>query len=234
MSEEKPLDIIANALKDGRNFLYEYEAKRLCKHYGIPTTEFLYATTVEEAVKYAEIIGFPVVVKLVSRDVLHKSDVGGVVLNVTSKEEVISACNKIKENLSKRMPSATLEGYLVESMLERSVEVIVGALRDAQFGPIVSFGLGGVFVEVLRDVSFRAIPLSRDDALEMIMETKGYEVLRGARGYGPLDIEAVVDIILKVSRMVEELPQIDQLDLNPIYVYPKGARVVDARVILKA
>lgn len=234
MNSEKPLDIIVKALKDGRTFLYEHEAKQLCKYYGIPTTEFFYATTIEEAVKYAELIGFPVVVKLVSRDVLHKSDVGGVILNVTSREEVMSACNKIKDNLLKRMPSARLEGYLVENMLGRSLEVIVGALRDAQFGPIVSFGLGGVFVEVLKDVSFRAIPLSKDDALEMIMETKGYEVLRGARGYGPLDIEAVVDVILKVSRMMEELPQIDQVDLNPIYVYPRGAKVVDARVILKA
>jgi len=218
-------------LKEGRNFLLEPEAKTLCSIYSIPVTVFRVASTREDAVRLAKEIGFPVVMKIVSPDIVHKTDVGGVILNISNEEEVVKAYDRILSNVKKRAPKARISGVLVEEMAKPSIEVIVGCIKDRQFGHAVMFGLGGVFVEVLEDVTFRIVPLTRYDAEEMIKEVKGYKVLKGYRGF-KADINSIVDIILKVSKMVSEIGIINQLDLNPIYVYEKGAKVVDARIIL--
>ncbi len=223
--------MIQRVLKEGRNFLLEPEAKTLCSIYSIPVTVFRVASTREDAVRLAKEIGFPVVMKIVSPDIVHKTDVGGVILNISNEEEVVKAYDRILSNVKKRAPKARISGVLVEEMAKPSTEVIVGCIKDRQFGHAVMFGLGGVFVEVLEDVTFRIVPLTRYDAEEMIKEVKGYKVLKGYRGF-KADINSIVDIILKVSKMVSEIGIINQLDLNPIYVYEKGAKVVDARIIL--
>jgi len=174
-----------------------------------------------------------VVIKIVSPDIIHKFDVGGVVLNLKSSEEVKEACNRMLMNVKKHKPDAKIVGILVQEMIPPSTEIIVGATKDPQFGPALMFGLGGIFVEVLKDVSFRIAPITRSDAKEMITEVKGYPVLKGYRGQPPADINAIVEILLNTSRLVMDYPEIKELDLNPILVYEKGAKTVDARIILE-
>lgn len=232
MSNDAVSKIIQKALNEGRKYLLEPEAKEVIRAYGIPTTNFKVAETVDEAVKYAEEIGYPVVLKIVSPDIIHKSDAGGVKVNLKSKEEVEKAFYEIHENVRKYKSNAEIKGILVQEFAPEGREVIVGMAKDPQFGPALMFGLGGIFVEVLKDVSFRVAPITRYDAEEMIKEIKAYPILQGIRGQPPADINALIDILLKVSDLVIDHPEIDQLDLNPIFAYPKGAKAVDARIIL--
>ena len=225
--------IFEAARAEGRKFLLENEAKTVCKMYGIPVTELKLAKNVEEAEKFSEEIGYPAVFKIVSPDVVHKLDVGGVILNIKSREEAKKAYNQIIDNVKKHKPEAKINGILVQEMAPSSTEVIVGAIKDQQFGQTLMFGLGGTFVELLKDVSFRIAPISKEDAQEMISEVKAYPILRGYRGQPPLDIEAVAEILLNTSRLVMDHPEIKELDLNPVMVYVKGAKTVDARIILE-
>ncbi len=225
--------IISEAFSEGRTWLLEPEAKEVCQIYGIPVTKFKVAKSKKEATKFAEEIGYPVVLKIVSPDVIHKTDVGGVMLNLKDSDQVLEAYDRIIKNVKNYRSDARIRGVLVQEMAPSSTEVIVGEIRDPQFGPSIMFGLGGIFVEVLKDVSFRIVPISETDAREMISEINGFPVLSGYRGRPPSDVESLVDIILRVSRLVSEHPDIDQLDLNPIFVYQKGAKVIDARIILK-
>jgi len=230
---EKVSQILEKAKKNGRKYLLEPEAKAVCMAYGIPVTKFKVAKTSDEAVKFAEEIGYPVVLKIVSPDVLHKFDVGGVVLNLKSQRDVRKAYGQILDNVKKKVPNARIVGILVQEMAPSSTEVIVGATKDQQFGPAVMFGLGGIFVEVLKDVAFRIAPLSEEEAKEMITEVKGYPLLRGFRGQPPADIDALIKILVNTSKLVMEHLEIKELDLNPIMVYKKGAKTVDARIILE-
>ncbi|NIR86169.1 acetyl-CoA synthetase [Candidatus Bathyarchaeota archaeon] len=229
----KVSQILEEARKKGRTYLLEPEAKTVCMEYGIPVTEFRVAEKTEEGVRFAEEIGYPVVLKIVSPDVIHKFDVGGVVLNLKSSEEVKGAYKRMLVNVKKHKPDAKIVGVLVQEMIPPSTEIIVGATKDPQFGPALMFGLGGIFVEVLKDVSFRIAPITRSDAQEMITEVKGYPILRGYRGQPPADINAIVEILVSTSRLVMEHSEIRELDLNPIMVYKKGAKTVDARIILE-
>ena len=229
----KALNVFNQAKKEGRKYLLEPEAKTLCQQYGIPVTRFKVATSPEEASKSADEIGYPVVLKIVSPDVLHKFDVGGVVLNLKGSSEVKEAYDKIVKNVRKHKPDAKIVGVLVQEMAPASTEVIVGSTKDPQFGPALMFGLGGIFVEVLKDVTFRIAPITESDAKEMITEVKAYPILKGYRGQPPADIDAIVNILMKTSKLVMDHPEIKELDLNPIMVYEKGAKTVDARVILE-
>jgi acetyl-CoA synthetase (ADP-forming) len=226
--------IIKSALSSGRTFLLEPESKEIVGSYGMPVTKFKVAKTVEEAVKFAGEIGYPVVIKIVSPDVLHKSDVGAVKINLKNADEVKAAFAEVMKNVKKFKSDAKIIGVIVEQLAPQGNEVIVGMAKDPQFGPALMFGLGGIFVEVLKDVAFRIAPLTEYDAKEMVQEIKGYPVLTGIRGQKPADIDSIVDIIMKVSKLVTEHTKIEQLDLNPILVYEKGARIVDARIILSA
>jgi len=219
--------------REGRKFLLEPEAKSVCMEYGIPVTKFKVAKNKVEAVKFAEDIGFPVVLKIVSPDIIHKSDIGGVVVGLKTADEVRSAYQQIMRNVKKHKADAKIFGVLVQEMAPPSTEVIVGAVKDPQFGPALMFGLGGIFVEVLRDVAFRIAPVSEDEAREMIGEIKAYPLLKGYRGLPPADIDAIVKILVNTSRLVMEHQEIKELDLNPIMVYEKGAKTVDARIILE-
>jgi len=232
MSDDVTSKIIQKALSEGRTYLLEPEAKEIIQSYGIPTTTFKIAKTPDEAVKHAEEIGYPVVLKIVSPDIIHKSDAGGVKVNLKNSTEVKTAFKEIEENVKKYKSNAKIIGILVQEYAPEGREVIVGMAKDPQFGPALMFGLGGIFVEVLKDVSFRVAPITRYDAEEMIKEIKGYPILEGIRGQPPVDLDALIDILLKVSDLSMDHPEIDQLDLNPIFAYPEGAKAVDARIIL--
>ena len=230
---EETSRILSQAKKEGRNSLLETEAKAVCMDYDIPVTKFKLAKNDAEAVEHATSIGFPVVLKIVSPDIIHKSDVGGVIIGVKNDKEVRSAYKQIMNNVGKHNPSAKIVGILVQEMAPAGTEVIVGSIKDPQFGPAIMFGLGGVFVEVLKDVTFRVAPVTEDEAVEMISEVKAYPLLKGYRNTPPADLKAITKILLNTSKLVMDHVEIKELDLNPIMVYEKGAKTVDARIILE-
>jgi acyl-CoA synthetase (NDP forming) len=225
--------IISQAQKEGRKALLETEAKTICTEYSIPVTKFKLAKNMAEAAEFAEQFGYPVVLKIVSPDIIHKSDVGGVIINLKSKAEVQAAYGKILENAKKYKATAKIVGVLVQEMAPQSTEVIVGAIKDSQFGQTLMFGLGGVFVEILKDVTFKIAPITREDAQEMVTSIKAYPLLTGYRNTPPVDIDAIIATLLNTSRLVMDNPQIKELDLNPVLAYEKGAKTVDARIILE-
>ena len=216
-----------------QNLLTEVESKELLKEAGIPVVEAKLARSKKEAIAISKEMGFPVVLKISSPDVVHKSDSGGVKLGLANAAQVGKAYSEIVSSIKKAYPEAQIEGVSVQRMAPPGVEVIVGMSKDPQFGPVLMFGLGGILVEVLKDVSFRIVPLTERDAREMIKEIKGYPVLNGYRGQKPASIPALEQLILKVSQFVEKNPQIKELDLNPIFAYPDKAVAVDARIILE-
>lgn len=224
--------ITANARKQGRAALLEPEAKEICVAYGIPTPKFRVARSAAEAALLAEEVAYPTVLKIVSPDILHKTEVGGVIVGLNTRGQVTAAYGQILSNVKSHVPDARVEGVLVQSMAPAGVEVIVGGLRDKTFGPTVLFGLGGIFVEVLKDASFRVAPLSPQDTRQMIEEVRGYPLLKGIRGQPASDEEAIIRILQATSRLMLENSQIQQVDFNPVVVYAKGAAVVDARIIL--
>jgi len=226
VSVDKVEEILRKAKNDGRNFLFENEAKSICACYGIPTPKFYVAKSEDECVECAKKLGLPVVLKIISRDIIHKSDVGGVLLNLVSEEDVRSGIRKIVENLRKLKLDAAINGFLVEELVKSPVEVIVGAFRD------IMFGLGGIFVELLRDVSYRLCPIQKVDAEEILTEIKFRQILEGYRNIPPVNKEAIINILIKTSRMVVENPIIAEVDLNPIAVGKDDAKVLDARIIL--
>jgi acetyl-CoA synthetase (ADP-forming) len=225
--------IISQAKKEGRKALLETEAKTICTEYGISVTKFNLANSENEAAQQAEKIGYPIVLKIVSPDVIHKSDAGGVIVNLKNAEDVKAGYTKIIQNVTKYKPDAKIVGVLVQEMAPQATEVIVGALKDPQFGQTVMFGLGGIFVELLKDVNFRVAPVTLDEAKEMITQLKAFPLLNGYRNTPPADIDALAQIVLNTSRLVMDYPEIKELDLNPVMAYSKGAKTVDARIILE-
>jgi acyl-CoA synthetase (NDP forming) len=214
--------------------LTEYESKQFLAAYGIPVTRETPAASAEEAAALARRIGFPVALKVLSPDIPHKTEAGGIRLGLGTEAAVRDAYEEIMQNAKSRAPGAALSGVLVQEMLGGGVEVIVGVTKDPVFGPCVMFGLGGVFVEVMEDVSFRVAPLTADDAGEMIREVNGARVLAGVRGKPASDMKALIDVILKVSQLaVDFTGEIKELDINPLIVFPKGARVADALIVRK-
>ena len=229
----KTSKIISQALSEGRKALLETEAKAICMEYCIPVTRFELARDEKEAQKCACEIGYPVVLKIVSPDIIHKSDAGGVKVNIKNNAEVSDAYSAIIKNVKKFNDKAKIVGVLVQEMAPQSTEVIVGAIKDPQFGQTLMFGLGGIFVEILKDVNFRIAPITTEDAREMITGLKAYPLLTGYRNTSPADIDAIMEILCNTSRLVMDYPEIKELDLNPIMVYSKGAKTVDARIILE-
>jgi acyl-CoA synthetase (NDP forming) len=211
--------------------LTENEAKKVLSKYGIQVTRGRIAANEEEAFLIASSIGFPVAMKISSPDISHKSDVGGVVLNVR-KEDVKDAFSEMISRVRKTVPGANIEGVLVQQMAPPGHEVIVGLKKDAQFGHALMFGLGGIFVEVYKDVSFRVTPVDKKEALEMISEIKGYPILKGIRGRKPADVDAVADVLVSVSELAHK-ENIVELDINPLIVGEKGAVAVDARAMVE-
>ncbi len=214
--------------------LTEHQGKLFLQSYGIPTTREDVATSQEEAVRIGESIGFPLALKIDSPDILHKTEAGGLKLGISSREELVSAYDQVLSNCRSYAPDARIDGVLVQEMVSGGTEVIVGLNNDPLLGPTVMFGLGGIFVEILKDVSLRVAPVDYEDAMSMIREIKGYKVLAGARGRTPMDVEAIADVLVKVSCMAMDLEdQISELDINPLLVLPRGRGVcvADALVI---
>ena len=228
------LSIMKRAREERRTVLTEFESKRILKGAGVPVVETKLARNQKEAVSLSQKIGFPVVLKIVSPDVVHKTDAGGVKIDLGNVTEVRKAYNEILTSVRKQYPHAVIHGISVQKMARPGIEVIIGTSQDPQFGPVILFGLGGLFVEVLRDVSFRIVPVGRRDAIEMIEEIKGYPLLKGYRGKEPVNLSVLVDMILKVSDLVRRNETIKELELNPVFAYKQGALAVDARILLKA
>ena len=227
-----PDQIIAAARDDGRTALTELESKQLVAGLGIRTTRMRPAASRDEAVAASRDIGYPCVLKVDSPDITHKSDAGGVRLGLADEAQVAEAFEAVIASCREQYPEATLTGVTVQEMASPGLEVIVGTATDPQFGPVVMFGLGGVWVEVLGDVSFRLAPLTREDARAAVGEIRAAKLLDGFRGSEPVDRAALEDILLKVSAFVAATPEVSEMDLNPVFAYPDGAVAVDARVIL--
>jgi acetyl-CoA synthetase (ADP-forming) len=215
-----------------RRHLLEPEAYQLLQAYSLPVPRHRFVRDAQEAVAAAEAIGFPVALKVVSPDILHKSESGGVRLDLREPAAVREAFEAVRTGARATRADARLPGALVVEMARPGTEVIVGMTRDPQFGATVMFGLGGIFVEIYRDVSFRIVPVAEPDAREMIREVKGLPLLTGYRGRPPADLEAIGRMVLQVSRMAEELPEIAEVDLNPVVVHERGGLLLDARVLL--
>jgi acetyltransferase len=193
------------------------------------------AKNIENAVRHAGDIGYPVVMKVVSRDILHKSDAGGVVLDIESEHEVLDAYEAIMRNCKAHKPDAVIDGIEVCEMVKKGTELIVGARKDAQMGPIVMCGMGGIYVEVMKDVAFRSASLNRKEALRMVSETRSYELLLGARGDEQKDIDVVVETIIKTATIIKRVARITDIEINPVVVYEtgKGCKAVDVRILVK-
>jgi acyl-CoA synthetase (NDP forming) len=223
--------IIQNALKEGRSLLVT-EAQQICNLHHIPTPRSAKVSSMHEAVLKANDIGFPVVLKVISPQILHKSDVGGVILNIRDEKELEVQYEKLLVEIGKREPSAKVLGVLIEKMMPPSTEVIVGGIRDSQFGPSIMFGIGGIFAEIYDDVAFRVAPIDKIDASNLIHELKGYKILEGARGKPPADLDSITNILTSVSDLMMEHEAINQLDLNPVIVYSDSVCAVDSRIII--
>ncbi|TFG32774.1 acetyl-CoA synthetase [Candidatus Thorarchaeota archaeon] len=231
--------IFKTALEEGRTFVLENEAKDIMKAYGIPIPAYDTAVTADEAVQKSKAIGYPVVLKILSKDVLHKSDAGGVKINLRNDDEVRKAFTEIMTNAKNYGKEKGIEvdlsrGVFISDFADMGTEIIVGVTKDPQFGHALMAGLGGIFVEVLKDVSFRLIPFTENDAREMLKELKAYKILEGIRGEPARDIDSLIGVMLSVSKMIAENPEITELDCNPTFVYEKGkgTLVVDARILI--
>jgi acyl-CoA synthetase (NDP forming) len=228
----KPKEILAQAGQENRTVLTEIEAKQILIQSGINCTDTQLAATKEAAVELSEKFGYPVVLKVSSVDISHKSDAGGVKVNLKNKAEVEEAYDAIIQSCKAAVPTANIEGVSVQPMGKSGTEVILGMIKDPSFGPVVMFGLGGVFVEVMKDVSFRVVPIEASDAEDMINEIKGKKLLEGYRGQEPADVATLQQMLVKLSDFVNATPEIEEIDMNPVFCYKDGAVVVDARIIL--
>jgi len=224
--------LIGDLRNSGRTALSAPEAQLICDAYGIPTPKQGLAKNAAEAVKIANRLGYPVVLKIVSEDILHKTEAGGVVLGVTNAGEVRRAYGRLVQSAKAYKKNAAIEGVQVQQMLSAGREVMVGAVTDRSFGKLVAFGLGGVLVEVMKDITFRLAPVSKKEALSMLDSVSGAEVLRGVRGAKAIDRAALADIICKISQLVNDQPEILEIDLNPVFVTDRGAHAADVRIIV--
>ena len=232
---DKAKKIIAGYLAEGKTYLGELEGLDLLKCYGLPVLPTVLATTADEAASIAKEMGFPVVMKIVSPQIIHKSDAGGVKVGVASEQAAKDAFTTILANVKKYNAEAEIRGVLVQKMASKGEEVILGVSRYPIFGPLLMFGLGGVFVELFQDVAFRLAPIGRNEARRMMNKIKGYKLFTGFRGSDPCDIETIERLLVSLSDMVMNHPEISELDINPLLVHAegKGATVADCRIILK-
>ena len=222
-------EILKTKLEANETVLTEFESKELLKEIGISIPNQELASTKEETIIAANKIGFPVVLKLIAEDIIHKSDTGAVKLNIKNEDETIAAYDDLM-----KIPSQSNKMISVQKMAEEPItELIIGMMTDAQFGPALMFGIGGILVELLEDVSFRIAPITEYDAREQIHEIKGFPILDGYRGKPKADIDAIVNTLLKISDFVIKHEEINEMDLNPVFIYEKGLICVDARIILK-
>jgi acyl-CoA synthetase (NDP forming) len=227
-------EILSRARRDSKTALLTPETEKICTHYGIPIADSYIATTKEEASKKAEELGFPVVLKVLSPQIVHKTDAGGVLVGVQNEDELRKGFEKISDNTKHYSPNATILGILVQRMVPPGIEVMVGGLRDPQFGPTVLFGVGGIFTEIFKDVVFGIVPLDEAEAYRMIRSIKAYPMLTGYRNLPKANEKSIVDIMLRASQLLSDHTVVDQMDLNPTIVNAEGSVVVDARILLRS
>lgn len=230
MDKKSILDI---AKKEKRTVLTEIESKELLREAGIKIIETKLASSARQAVLLSKQFGFPIVLKISSPDIIHKSDAGGVKTGLKNATQVSKAYKEIMTSVWQKYPEAAINGVSVQPMVKSGVEVIIGMSKDAQFGPVLMFGLGGILVEILKDVSFRIVPLTARDAREMIREIKGYPILEGYRDQEPANVPLLEEMLLQVSDFADKNPELKELDLNPILAGKDDAIAVDARVVLE-
>lgn len=230
-----PNEIIQSALQEGRKALFEHEAKELARSAGIIVPRFVLVDADDQKaiVAAGETLGFPVVLKAVSPDILHKTDAGAVMLNIPNSAGLSASIMTMKNMIAARVPNATVRWFLIEKMMPQGLELLIGGLRDEQFGPSIAFGLGGVWVEALKDAVFGILPMTRDEMLDMIAQTRAGLFLKGFRGSMALDQEEALKIITALSKLLTEHPEIKEIDLNPVRVYARSAAALDVRVILQ-
>jgi acetyl-CoA synthetase (ADP-forming) len=226
----KPKQLFKKLKKQHRNVLTLDESFDVLSSYKIPLIKRVLVKNEQESVQAAEKIGFPVAMKVVSKDIIHKTEVKGLLLNLNSAEEVRKGFMKIVKNVKKKIPKAKIDGISVQKMAD-GMEIIVGGKKDPQFNQILMFGLGGIFTEVFDDVTFRVVPIKKEDAEQMIKEIKGYKILEGYRGK-KYDVKELVNVLLKASKLLEENQEIKELDINPLFVSNKGAVAVDSRIVI--
>lgn len=226
-------ELLAEEIKAGTKIVSEIKSKKILESIGISTTGGWVVKSEEVALKEAERIGYPVVLKIYSSDITHKTDVGGVEVNLENEQMLLNAYKKIIEMVKKNRPEAKIEGMNIQKMAPPGVEVIIGTTTDRTFGPVIMFGMGGVLAELIKDVAFRIVPINRWDAESMIREIKGFPLLEGYRGSERADLESLINALLKVSELAEKYPEILEMDINPIFATPKGIIAADARIVLK-
>lgn len=226
--------IIDSALAEKRNFLLASEGSAVMRAAGVSIPQTRVAHSIEQAVQYAEEIGYPLVLKVVSRDILHKSDAGGVALDIDNKEEVMDAYEAIMQNCRAYKADAVIDGIEICEMVSKGTEIIVGARRDASFGPIVMCGFGGIYVEVMKDVAFRGYPFNRAEAMKMLKELRSFPLLLGVRGEARKDIEGLIDAMIKVGTIIRKCPRVTDIEINPVVVYEqaRGHKAVDSRILI--
>ncbi len=230
--KKRQVEILLEQFKKD-SFLPEPIAEEILAAYDIPVPPSCAAKSIEEAIQAAKKIGWPVVLKVISPHIIRKSDAGGIVLNVDNEKKLTRSFNRILRRVKKSNPRAKVLGIYVQKMLSSSREVIIGTTTDKQFGPVVMFGLGGIFVEVHKDVVFRVAPITKTEACEMVNETKGVTILKGTRGHKPIDFDSLYSAISNISRLAYDFPQIQELDANPVSVSSTGLYALHARIILR-
>jgi acetyltransferase len=233
VDRKKAADVLEKTRRDKRRYLPEIEALEVLNAYGFPTLQSRLCRNLDECTKAAGEIGYPVAMKIVSPDIVHKFDVGGVILKLKTDSEVKKAYDNLMHNISLRQPEAKIWGVNIQEMAKGGEETILGAERDKHFGPVIMFGLGGIYAEAIKDVSFSFAPLKPPGPRHMIESVKSYKILAGMRGRPPADIDAIGECLLRLSQLVVDFPEISELDINPLIVYPKGCKVADVRIILK-
>ena len=225
-------EILERCVAGGTAIIPELESQKICHEFGISCPPAILAGSEDECLQAANSIGYPVVLKIVSREIIHKSDVGGVVAGIGDSGQLRQCYTRMIETVQSRCPKATLRGVLVQKQVKKAVEAVVGGLRNEQFGPVVMVGLGGIYVEVLKDISFRLAPVDREEALRQVKETKLYRLLQGVRGERPCDIDRLCSLIVSTGQMISSLAEITEIDFNPVICSSDECTVVDVRLVL--
>lgn len=211
-------------------FYNEYNSKMMLQKYGLPTGKFKLVTSARDAAGAAAELGFPIVMKIVSDQIIHKTEAGGILLNIQDEQQAVDSFEKLLSNAKAYNPEAVIDGVLVSPMVKSGVEVIVGGMYDVQFGPVIMFGLGGVFVEIFKDVKFRMAPIDKTEALKMIRSIQAYPMLCGARGQQPVNLDALAELLTKVSEYLAENQDIAEIDINPVICYDDRVQILDASI----
>lgn len=211
--------------------LLEHEAKKILKENSIQVLEEYFCITLEEVLNAANVVGYPVVMKIVSPQIVHKSDAGGVRLNLKNEQELKNAYDSMLSTITSNVPEAEIKGVLISHYISKAKELIIGGLEDPQFGPVVMIGLGGIFVEIFKDVSFGVAPISKEEAYEMLEALKSYPIIKGVRGEKGLNVDEIANLVVKVSDFIYKYP-VKELDLNPVFCFDDKVVVVDARILM--